>query len=147
MKVERVLIDRPLRTLRRRYRWYCIPHAWNVTIWTDCGVIRIHVAAGFLFDGRSGGPLLDCVAPNLGTTAEVWAWAVHDLLGHGIYGDVQFANDSLHWVLRNEASYSKKRAALIVGTVSSYTGWWGVPELGDESYSNLQRITVRHDSK
>ena len=145
--IMRIAVDRQLRPVRLAYRWYRIPHAWMVTIWTDCGVIRIRVAAGFLFDGRSGGPLLDYVAPNLGTTAEVWAWAVHDLLGHGVYGDVQFANDALHWMLLHSAFYTPERAALIVGAVSAYTGWWGEPEIGEKSYHNLRLITVRHDAK
>ena len=147
MKILEIAVSCPLRPVRLKYRWYRIPHAWAVTIRTDCGVVRVHVNAGFLFDGRSGGPILDCVAPNLGTIEEVLSWAVHDLLGHGIYGTVGFANDALRWILRNLAHYSEARAGAVFGAVSAYTGWWGEPEPDDKSYPNLELITVRHDAK
>lgn len=142
--ILRIRVSRPLRPKRLKRRWYCIDHEWTVTIYTNVGVIVIHVAPGFLFDGRSGGPLLDCVAPNLGTTEEVWAWAVHDLLGHGIYGGFEFTNDCLYWILFNLAKYRSNRAELIYDAVSLYDDWYGEPEPGNRSYPNLALITVRH---
>lgn len=144
---SRIHISRPLVPRKLRYRWYVIDHAWDVVIHTDCGVIRIHVAPGFLFDGRSGGPAIDWLVPNLGTTEEVWAWALHDLLGHGIYGGFEFCNDCLYWVLRNLAKYPAWKAELVRNAVSISDDWYGEPGPDDKSFSNLARITVRHDSK
>lgn len=79
MTIHRLTISSPPPPRKLRYRWYVIDHDWDVVIHTDCGVIRIHVAAGFLFDGRSGGLAVDNIAPNLGTQAETKRWLAHDL--------------------------------------------------------------------
>ena len=145
--VVRVDVSRPIVPRKLRYRWYVIDHPWDITITTDCGVIRIHVAAGFCFDGRSGGPAIDWLVPNLGTTEEVWAWAVHDVLGHGVYGGFEFTNDCLYWILRNLAKYPHWKAEAVRAAVSLSDDWYGEPEPDDKSYPNLKLITVRHDAK
>lgn len=147
MTIHRLTISRPLVPRKLRYRWYVIDHAWDVVIHTDCGVIRIHVAPGFQFDGRSGGPAIDWLVPNLGTTEEVWAWALHDLLGHGIYGGFEFCNDCLYWVLRNLAKYPHWKAELVRNAVSISDDWYGEPGPDDKSFPNLKLMTVRHDAK
>lgn len=147
MTIHRLTISRQLVPRKLRYRWYVIDHEWDVAIYTDCGVIRIHVAPGFLFDGRSGGPAIDWLVPNLGTTQEVWAWAVHDLLGHGIYGGFEFCNDCLYWILRNLAKYPHWKAEAVRVAVSASDSWFGEPVFDDRSYPNLALIHVRHYAK
>lgn len=91
--------------------------------------------------------LLDWLAPNLGTTQEVWAWALHDLLGHGVYGGYAFCNDCLRSVPREFAGYSKARAGVVYAAVSSCDDWYGEPAFDDKSFQNLEKIHVRHYDK
>lgn len=128
-------------------RWYRIPHSWTLEILTDCGAIRIHVKPGFLFDGRSGGPLADFVAPNLGTQEEAKAWLAHDLNGHDLCLDFRDANKVLFLMLRENCNYGYFRALTIRTAVSASSEWFGLPEYDDPSYPNLKLIRVEHSPK
>ena len=66
-----------LKSLKRRYK--LSSDVW-IRLITDKGTISLF-AKRFVFDGRSGSPLLDWYAPNLGSLYERIMWLVHDLLG------------------------------------------------------------------
>lgn len=126
-------------------RWYSIPGHFSI----DCyllgsGVKHIVVDDGFLFDGRSGGPLVDFIAPNLGTQDELLAWLTHDLLSYDLGFTFEETNAILYWMLRNYCGYGYLRARSIHAAVSVSDSWFGTPSMGDKEFPNIKRIKVRH---
>lgn len=124
-------------------RWYEIPHAWAVDVFTDCGRVSVIGEAGFLFDGRSGGVCVDLVAPNLGTQAECKEWFKHDLFGHGLLLSFEETNDMLRIGLRDNCGYSRQKAGAIHKAVSISDDWFGEPLPGDKSHQNLKLVKAR----
>ena len=147
MKVLKVEFSRDLTLKPIADRWYEVQGDFSINVTTDCGVKRINVDDGFLFDGRSGGPMVDFIAPNLGTQDELKAWCFHDICGHDIIGlTFEETNDALYMLLR-ECGYGWVRAKIIYTAVSMSDDWFGLPVIGDRSYINITKIHVRHYDK
>ena len=53
----------PLKSLKRRYE---LQGGVSADFIFDDGTLRVETAPHFLFDGRSGPPIIDWYAPNLG---------------------------------------------------------------------------------
>ena len=101
MKITKVEFSRDILLKPISDRWYEIQGAFSIDITTDCGVKRINIDDGFLFDGRSGGPMIDFIAPNLGAQAELKAWTLHDICGHDLTGfTFEETNEILYMMLR-----------------------------------------------
>jgi hypothetical protein len=96
-----------------------------------------------MFDGRSGGPAVDKVVPNLGTQAECKEWFKHDLFGHGLILSFEETNDMLRIGLRDNCGYTRSKAGAIHRAVSLSDDWFGEPQEGDRSYPNLKLIKAR----
>lgn len=144
MKVLKVEFSRDILLKPISDRWYEIQGAFSIDITTDCGVKRINVDDGFVLDGRSGGPLVDFIAPNLGTQAELKAWTLHDICGHDLTGfTFEETNEILYMMLR-QCGYGWFRAKVIYAGVSISDDWFGIPIIGDKSYPNITKIHVRH---
>jgi hypothetical protein len=129
-------------------RWYKIPHAFYYDMITEYGRIRISVYKDFMFDGRSGGNIVDFVAPNLGTQEEVKAWLTHDI---GYYSSIGLSfeqtNELLYQMLR-DCGYGWFRARSIYTAVSMFgEGSFGEPKPNDKEYPNLAKIHMRHYDK
>ena len=147
MKVLKVEFSRDILLKPISDRWYEIQGAFTVDITTDCGVKRINVDYCFVLDGRSGGPLVDFIAPNLGTQAELKAWTLHDICGHDLTGfTFEETNEILYMMLR-QCGYGWFRAKVIYTGVSLSDDWFGIPIIGDKSYPNITKIHVRHYDK
>lgn len=147
MKILKVEFSRDITLKPIADRWYEIQGAFTVEITTDCGVKHINVDDGFVFDSRSGGPMVDFIAPNLGTQAEVKAWCLHDICGHDLTGfTFEETNEILYTMLR-QCGYGWFRAKLIYTAVSLSDDWFGIPVIEDKSYSNITKIHVRHYDK
>lgn len=147
MKVIKIDFSRDISITPVADRWYRVNGAFTVDITTDCGVKRINVDDGFLFDGRSGGPMVDFIAPNLGTQAELKAWCLHDICGHDLTGfSFEETNEMLYMLLR-QCGYGWFRAKTIYTAVSLSDDWFGIPVIGDKSYINITKIHVRHYDK
>ena len=147
MRVLKVEFSRDILLKPISDRWYEIQGAFSIDITTDCGVKRINVDDGFLFDGRSGGPMVDFIAPNLGTQAELKAWCLHDINAHDLTGfTFEETNEMLYMLLR-QCGYGWFRAKVIHTAVSLSDDWFGVPVIGDKSYPNITKIHVRHFDK
>ena len=147
MKVLKVEFSRDILLKPISDRWYEIQGAFTIDITTDCGVKRINVDDGFVLDGRSGGPLVDFIAPNLGTQAELKAWTLHDICGHDLTGfTFEETNEILYMMLR-QCGYGWFRAKVIYAGVSISDDWFGIPVIGDKSYPNITKIHVRHYDK
>lgn len=145
--VSKVICSREITLRPISDRWYSIPGHFGIDCYMPAaGVKRISVDDGFQFDGRSGGPFADIIAPNLGTQDELLAWLLHDLNGHGVTG-FSFAetNVILYWYLRKYCSYGYLRARAIYTAVSLSNSWYGEPVKGDKSYPNLSKIHIRHN--
>lgn len=128
-------------------RWYRIPHNVNIELTTNFGTYRIRLDKDFHFDGRSGGPFADFVAPNLGTQREVKAWLLHDVLGYDIGLSFHETNYALYWVLVYSCSYHTYKASLIRKAVSVSDSWFGAPKEGEREYINNGKIHLTLDDK
>jgi len=74
------IIIRPLKA-----RWYEVVKDVLILIHLDDGTtIKLHIKAGFKFDGRSGGWIFDLLLPNLGNQRYCACVLVHDALCHEI---------------------------------------------------------------
>ena len=150
MKVSAVKCDYAITICPIADRWYTIPNGFRFELVTDIGRKIISVDAGFCFDGRSGGPMVDAlgVAPNLGTQAELKAWLLHDINYYDCTGlSFEESNDMLYQMLR-ECGYSWIRARLVYNAVQ----WFGASSFGEPSpdsreYCNMGKIHVRHYDK
>lgn len=131
-------------------RWYNIPHGFRFELITDVGRKVISVDAGFCFDGRSGGPLVDTlgIAPNLGTQDEIKAWLLHDINYYDCTGlNFDESNDLLYSMLR-KCGYSWLRAKAVYNAVQLFgRGSFGEPSPDSREFCNVGKIHVRHYDK
>lgn len=146
MKIYDVKVSRDILLEPVSDRWYRIPGAWSVDYITDCGRIHIQVDDGFMLDGRSGGPMVDFIAPNLGTQDELKCWLVHDLNAYDICLSYEETNWLLYEMLR-KIGYGWFRARAIYTAVNMSESWFGQPLPRDREYPNLAKIHVRHYDK
>lgn len=142
----RIEFDKQIQLVPVSDRWYRIPYDINIDIYMDCGRKRITLYAGFCFDGRSGGPCADFIAPNLGSPKELQAWLIHDCMGYDIGFTFEETNQILYNNLR-ACGYGWVRAKAIWAAVSMSDSWFGTPKEGDKEYPNLSRMYVRHYDK
>lgn len=147
MKVDKIEFSRDITIKPIADRWYRIDGAFTVDIYLkDEGVVHICVDDGFMFDGRSGGPCVDFIAPNLGTQDELKIWLLHDLMGYDIYFTFKETNKILYDNLR-KIGYGWIKANSIWSAVSISDSWFGIPLPDSREYPNLNKIHVRHYDK
>lgn len=96
-----------------RDRWYSVAEDTRCLLRTDSGCIYVYVHKGFQYDGRSGGKLVDLIAPNLGNQAEMWSFLMHDVNFYGFGLSFETTNDLLKQQLILDAKYSRIRASVI----------------------------------
>ena len=147
MKINEVKFSRDILIEPVSDRWYRIPGAFTIDLTTDCGRIRINIDDGFMFDGRSGGPAVDFIAPNLGTQSELKAWLLHDINGYGKCLSFEETNELLYSMLRGQCNYSWFRAKVIYTAVSFSDSWYGEPKPTDRERINWNKIHIRHYDK
>lgn len=128
-----------LKSLNRRYK--LTSDVW-IRLITDKGTISLFAKEGFIFDGRSGSPLLDWYAPNLGSLYERIMWLVHDLLGYATCLDFKTTNKVLRYGLRDQCVYRASKAFIIEKSVSISDDWFGMPKETDWCYNNISKINV-----
>lgn len=124
-------------------RMYSLDSPVCIAIYTTQGTLNIGLSAPFMFDGRSGSPLLDWYAPNLGTIEERLAWLVHDVNGYAKCLSFKDTNTLLFAMLRDLCHYRKTKAAAIRYAVSLSKGWYGKPEPTDKYFVNYDKIQVK----
>lgn len=147
MKIDKIEFSRDITIRPIADRWYRIDGAFTVDIYLkDEGVVHIRVDDGFMFDGRSGGPCVDFIAPNLGTQDELKIWLLHDLMGYDIYFSFKETNKILYDNLRH-INYGWIKANAIWSAVSISDSWFGRPLPDSREYPNLSKIHVRHYDK
>lgn len=118
-------------------RWYrLIAEVW-IFVTRDRDVLVYRFLPGFMFDGRSGGPFADLIAPNLGTQEELACWMIHDANGYGTLLTFDETNQLLHAMLRS-VGYSRFRSWLIRSAVSLSRGWFGYPRAGEREMVNVE---------
>lgn len=91
---------------------------------------RYDFLEGFMFDGRSGSPLLDWFAPNLGNIEERLAWLCHDANGYATLLSFKETNKLLYDMLVELCYYWKIKAKTIQCAVSVSDSWYGEPKPG-----------------
>lgn len=126
-------------------RLYEIPHDFSIYIrLMGAGKITIRVKKGFVFDGRSGGKLIDLIVPHLGTQHELKCWVLHDLLFYDILYCFDSTNNILRWDLLNNAKYGKFKAWLVWKSVQLFgRSNFGMPvDETDPYYNNIEKIKV-----
>jgi len=106
-------------------RLYELPKDVRVQIKTKSdGTLNIFARKGFKFDGRSGGPFADFIAPNLGNQRILACWLVHDILGHDFDISFDTTNEILDQMLEC-AGMSDFKSDVIEWAVSLSDGWFG----------------------
>ena len=140
VEFSRDIVIKPIETL-----WYQVQGAFHLDYKTDVGDIRVNVDDGFMFDGRSGGPMVDAlgIAPNLGSQPELKCWLAHDINAYDICFSYDETNDILYNMLR-DIGYGWFRAKMIYTAVNCSESWFGEPLPNDREFPNLAKIHVRH---
>lgn len=123
-----------------RDRRYTLDHPVYMIAECDIGRILARSEAGFVFDGRSGSPLIDRFIPNLGSMDERAAWLFHDLLAYGQSLDFEQTNSFLRCFLRDQAGYSRFKAWVVEKAVGMDDSWYGEPPEGDWCRCNLGKV-------
>ena len=103
----------------------------------DDGDLFVNTNPGFIFDGRSGSPLLDWYVPNLGSLDEREMWRMHDCLAYAQSLGFKETNLALKIVARDICGYRKTKAEAIRIAVSLSRSWYGRPKPTDWCYANL----------
>ena len=117
-------------------------------IHTNQGTLRVSLAAGFEFDGRSGPSIIDWYTPNLGTLYERLCWLTHDANGYGMELSFTDTNVLLFAMLRDLANYRTSKANVVQLAVSLSKSWYGTPDKSDWCYKNIDKvITIWEPSK
>lgn len=148
MKIVNVTVSHDIILKPVSDRWYEVQGAFTVDYFTDSGRIHICVDAGFMFDGRSGGPMVEAlgIAPNLGTQAELKCWLIHDLNGYDICLSYDETNDLLYDMLR-DIGYGWFKSKAIYTAVNFTDSWFGKPLPFEREYPNIAKMHVRHFDK
>lgn len=128
-----------LKSLNRRYDLHG-PVAADFMF--DDGTLHVETKAEFLFDGRSGPPVIDWYAPNLGSLEERALWWMHDCLGYAQSLDFWHTNRALRLGLRDVAAYRASKAWAIERAVSVSKSWYGTPNPDDWCYNNLGKVNT-----
>lgn len=110
---------------------------------TNQGELHIFLKNGFEFDGRSGTPIVDCVAPNLGSRNERFTWLTHDVNGYDLDLSFSDTNILLYAMLVQLCGYSKLKASIIKYAVSLSKSWFGKPKKNDWCYKNVNKVSAR----
>ena len=110
----------PVKIYPIKDRLYMVAEGATCCLRTDAGCLVYTVKAGFEFDGRSGGRLVDWLVPNLGTQQETWAWLCHDVLYYDFDISFETANDLLRQQLRVDAGYGRVRSSMICASVDRF---------------------------
>lgn len=148
MKITKIEFSRDIVLKPIADRWYEVQGAFTVDLClVNEGVVHINIDDGFLFDGRSGGPIVDYFAPNLGTQQELKTFLLHDLLSYDIYFSFSENNEIFYNNLRNWCNYSWSKAKIMWAFVSISDSYFGIPLPDSREYSNIDRIYVRHYAK
>ena len=113
----------------------------------DDGDLYVDTNTGFIFDGRSGSPLLDWYVPNLGSLDERELWRMHDALGYAQSLGFKETNLALKIVARDICGYRKTKAEAIRIAVSLSRSWYGRPKPTDWCYANLGLVETRWKAK
>ena len=126
-------------------RWYRIPHLVDILLYKDKKpYAHIGLDPDFLFDGRSGGPLVDLFIPNLGTQDETKMWLIHDVLAYDVCLSFAENNRLLLENMRKTCGYGRVSSRLVWGSVSIYQGYFGKPDHKSREYPNLSKIHVAY---
>ena len=110
---------------------------------TNQGKLHIFLKKGFEFDGRSGTPICDFVAPNLGSIKERFTWLTHDVNGYDLDLSFSDTNNLLWAMLVYLCGYSKFKASIIRYAVSLSKSWFGKPKKNDWCYKNVNKVSAR----
>lgn len=129
----------PLKSLKRRYDLQGVVDA---DFHFDDGTLRVRTEPHFLFDGRSGPPIIDWYAPNLGSLDERALWWMHDCLGYAQSLDFWHTNRALRLGLRDQAGYRSSKAWMIERAVSLSKSWYGTPDPSDWCVCNLGKVNT-----
>lgn len=136
---DRLLELAPLKSLKRRYD---LQGGVSADFIFDDGTLRVETAPHFLFDGRSGPPIIDWYVPNLGSLEERALWWMHDCLGYGESLDFWHTNRALRLGLRDQANYRPSKAWAIERAVSLSKSWYGTPDPSDWCYNNITKVST-----
>ena len=123
-------------------RRYLLEHPIYMIAECDTGRLLARSDARFMFDGRSGSPLIDFFIPNLGNEDERAAWLFHDLLAYGDSLNFHDTNRFLRIFLRDQAGYSGFKSWLVETAVSIDDSWYGEPKEGDWCRYNVGKVTT-----
>ena len=119
MKIKSFERLRPLSIMPEDDRWYRISEANEIILHTNEGTLRYIAYKGFLFDGRSGGRLVDWVISNLGSQDLSTCWLVHDIGFYPYTVSFELANDILYQMLLL-SGVSRLKAWLVFKSVSLF---------------------------
>ena len=124
-------------------RQYPLDAAVLFRVFTNQGTLEVSTEKGFFFDGRSGTPLVDFYAPNLGTLNERASWLAHDVNGYALDLSFKDTNILLFAMLRDCCGYRKTKASFIRWVVGLSDSWYGTPKKGDPYYKNIDKVHAK----
>lgn len=128
------------KSFKRRYQ---LDSDVEYRVITNQGELHIFLKKGFEFDGRSGTPICDFVAPNLGSIKERFTWLTHDVNGYDLDLSFSDTNNLLWAMLVYLCGYSKFKASIIRYAVSLSKSWFGKPKKNDWCYKNVNKVSAR----
>lgn len=132
---------------QNKQRRYILNTPVFVTVYTDCGIFEARTERGFIFDGRSGPPLVDFIVPNLGSLGERTAFFLHDCAAYAGSLDFKNTNLLLKYFLRDMCGYSEFMSELVRKAVSISKSWYGYPKPNDEWYCNVGKVITEWRNK
>ena len=110
----------------------------DIRLYTNEGVFLFRLLKDFCWNGRSGGPFVDFIAPNQGTQMESAMWAFHDCSGYPNTISPDISGELLRQFAIKMNGYNSKTALLIKKSVNAVSSKWKAYEWEevDKEYVN-----------
>lgn len=126
MKIElyKVTLSRPVVFSPVKGRIVKLEYDTCVRLFTNEGIYVFYFKEGFIWNGRSGGPLVDPIAANQGTQMESAMWLFHDGSGYPDTISTPVSGELLRQFAMIVNNYSGFRAGGIKGVVNLVSGFW-----------------------
>ena len=119
------IIAYPINLLAISDRKYKLETPVIIDYHTSEGVIRVIAEKGFETDGRSGGPIVDLLLPNIGKAGYRNAWLFHDI-AYSLTDEKGISFELANNLFRQALKLPKRFGGAGMSSVRAWLAWKGV---------------------
>lgn len=111
---------------------------------TSEGVLRFIAEKGFETDGRSGGPIVDLLMPNIGQAGYRNAWLAHDI-GYCLTDEKGISFELANDLFRQALKLPKRFGGAGLSSIRAWMAWKGVESyFGKKAFETKDKTDRRN---